>query len=54
MQACQHSNSGSDALADRLNEIDSDDDRISEYTDFYLSCASVYGSHSYRDSNTGK
>lgn len=52
-QACQGSSPGAEVLADRLKEIDSDDDSISEYTDFYLSCASVHGDRSYRDIYTG-
>ena len=40
-------------MSDRLKDIGSDDDSISEYTDFYLSCASVDGDRSYRDIYTG-
>lgn len=54
IQACQGSSPGGEVLADRLKDIDSDDDTISEYTDFYLSCASVHGDRSYRDIYTGE
>ena len=55
MQAGQGSSPGAEPLADRLNrEIDSNDDKISECTDFYLSCTSVYGNRSYRDIYLGE
>ena len=50
IQACQGGNPGAEALSD----VATDDDRISEYTDFYLSCASVAGDQSYRDTVTGE
>ena len=54
IQACQGENPGAEALNDRIPDVDADDDRISEYTDFYLSCASVAGDRSYRDIVTGE
>ena len=54
IQACQGENPGTEAVNDRLPDVATDDDRISEYTDFYLSCASVAGDRSYRDIYTGK
>ena len=53
IQACQGESPGTKAMEDRLPDIATDDDRISEYTDFYLSCASVAGDRSYRDIFTG-
>ena len=50
IQACQGESDGSVPLEDRLK---SDDGQISEYTDFYLSCASVEGDKSYRDIYNG-
>lgn len=41
-------------MIDRLSDVTTDDDKISEYTDFYLSCASVAGDRSYRDIFTGE
>ena len=52
-QACQGESLGAKAMEDKLPDIATDDDRISEYTDFYLSCASVAGDRSYRDIFTG-
>lgn len=46
IQTCQGSDHGPDPLKDRLK---SDDGQISQYTDFYLSCAAVDGDKSYRD-----
>lgn len=40
-------------VQDHLKEIDADDDKISVYTDFYLSVASVDGVKSFRDRKTG-
>ena len=54
IQACQGVSPGAEAVADRLSDVATDDDRISEYTDFYLSCASVAGDRSYRDILTGE
>ena len=55
MQAGQGISPGAKVLADRLNrQIDSDDDKISECTDFYLSCTSVHGNCSYRDIYLGE
>ena len=54
IQACQGGNPGAEAVIDRLSDVATDDDRISEYTDFYLSCASVAGDRSYRDILTGE
>ena len=54
IQACQGKNPGTEAMNDRIQDVAADDNRISEYTDFYLSCASVAGDRSYRDIFTGK
>ena len=54
IQACQGGNPGAEAVIDRLSDVTTDDDKISEYTDFYLSCASVAGDRSYRDIFTGE
>ena len=54
IQACQGKSNGPLPVVDRKGEIASDDDRISEYTDFYLSYASVEGDKCYRDTCTGK
>ena len=54
IQACQGINPGAEALNDKIPDVAADDDRISEYTDFYLSCASVAGDRSYRDIFTGE
>ena len=40
-------------VQDHLKEIDADDDKISVYTDFYLSVASVDGVKSFRNRATG-
>ena len=49
IQACQGKSKGPLPVVDQNREIASDDDRISEYTDFYLSYASVEGDKCYRD-----
>ena len=54
VQACLGENKGPLPIEDRLKNIETDDDRISELTDFYLSHASVDGDRSYRDIYTGE
>ena len=51
IQACQGIRVGSKPIKDLmyLNDVGADGDTISEFTDFYLSCASVNGDRSYRD-----
>ena len=41
-------------VVDHLKEIDADDEKISVYTDFYLSVASVDGVKSFRDAKSGR
>ena len=56
IQACQGSRKGSKALQENPRNVCSDGDTcstISEYTDFYLSYASVHGDCSYRDIDKG-
>ena len=53
IQACQGSRQGSKAIEDYLPDVGADGGMISEYSDFYLCCASVDGDRSYRDIFTG-
>ena len=57
LQACSGSRLGSLPIEDYLQNVGADGDTgtitISEYTDFYLSYASVGGDMSYRDTLTG-
>ena len=50
IQACQGKKQGRQRLEDRLQKDDGD---ISEYSDFYMSCATLDGDQSYRDIYTG-
>ena len=52
IQACQGSEAA-EGVMDYIKDIDADDDMISEYTDFYLSCASVDGYKAFRSPSTG-